>query len=68
MMLMKKEYLGDGVFAEFRDYRVVLTAENGIGATDIIFLEPSVIVAFQDYLARLAHVYGKSGDDRTSDS
>ncbi|MGA9860780.1 MAG: hypothetical protein WBQ19_01605 [Terriglobales bacterium] len=68
MMVIKKEYLGDGVFAEFRDYHVVLTAENGIGATDIIYLEPSVILAFQDYLARLAQTHGKSRDDRMSDS
>ena len=54
---------------EFRDYHVMLTAENGIAATDTIYLEPSVILAFQDYLARLARTYGgKSRDDRMSDS
>ena len=47
----------------------MLTAENGIAATDTIYLEPSVILAFQDYLARLARTYGgKSRDDRMSDS
>ncbi len=53
---------------EFRDYHVMLTAENGIAATDTIYLEPSVILAFQDYLARLAQTHGKSRDDRMSDS
>lgn len=37
-----KIYLGDGAYAEFDGYGFVLTAENGIEATDRIYLEPDV--------------------------
>lgn len=37
-----KEYLGDGVYAAFDGFGVWLTAEDGIQATDAIYLEPSV--------------------------
>lgn len=37
-----KVYLGDGVYATFNEQGIVLTAENGIRATDTIVLEPEV--------------------------
>ena len=37
-----KRYLGDGVYVEFDGYALVLTAENGIEATNTIVLEPDV--------------------------
>ena len=41
----KKVYLGDGAYYEFDGHGVSLTAENGIRATDRVYLEPEVIVA-----------------------
>lgn len=38
-----KEYLGDGAYAEFDGFGIMLTAENGIAATDTIYLEPDVL-------------------------
>ena len=35
-------YLGDGVYAAFDGFGIWLTAENGLSATDAIYLEPSV--------------------------
>lgn len=41
-----REYIGDGVFAGLDGaWQVVMTAENGIRATDIIYLEPAVFAA-----------------------
>jgi hypothetical protein len=37
-----KTYLGDAVYLEFIDGRAVLTTENGLRATNTIFLEPEV--------------------------
>jgi hypothetical protein len=53
---MKKQYLGDGVYVEFDPASggVVLTTEDGIGATNQIFMEPEVIVALGDYIDRMA--------------
>jgi hypothetical protein len=50
---MKKEYLGDGVYAEWdTDGYLVLTTENGIAATNTIFLEPRVLQALLDNIKR----------------
>ena len=35
-----REYLGDGAFAGFDGFNVVITAEDGIRATDVVYLEP----------------------------
>lgn len=48
-----KDYLGDGVYADFNGYSIILTAENGIVATETIVLEPAVLKAFDRYRERL---------------
>lgn len=48
-----KEYLGDAVYADFDGYGIVLTTEDGIRATNTIVLEPEVVRAFVQYVARL---------------
>jgi hypothetical protein len=50
---MKKEYLGDGVYAEVESSMLKLTTEDGISATNTIYLEPEVIEALQRYLKSL---------------
>ena len=37
-----RKYIGDGVYADFDGYNVVLTTEDGIKATNRIVLEPDV--------------------------
>jgi hypothetical protein len=47
--MSQKTYLGDGLFAEIKNGELILTAENGIRATDRIVLgahEWLVLVAF----------------------
>jgi hypothetical protein len=51
---MAKEYLGDGAYVNFDGYSLILTAENGIRATDTIVLEPNVWLALVAYVERLA--------------
>lgn len=48
-----KAYLGDGAYVDFDGYALILTAENGIEATDRIVLEPEVYHALVEYVARL---------------
>jgi hypothetical protein len=45
-----KAYLGDGVYINFDGYSYVLTAENGIEATDTIYLEPIAIDNLNRYV------------------
>lgn len=54
-MTICKEYLGDSVYVGLCDntmHVVVLTTENGLGASNTIVLEPEVCDAFVNYLAR----------------
>lgn len=52
-MMNQKRYLGDGAYVDFDGYSLVLTAENGISATDTIVLEPKVYEALTRYVAEL---------------
>lgn len=52
-MTYNKVYLGDGAYARFDGYGVTLTAENGIEATDSVYLEPEVFAALLDYWERV---------------
>lgn len=49
----EKVYLGDGAYARFDGYAIILTAENGIFATDTICLEPQVLEALIRFAERI---------------
>lgn len=48
-----KQYLGDGVYADHDGEHIVLTAEDGIRATDRIYLDPTVYAALTVYFDQL---------------
>lgn len=48
-----KEYLGDSVYATFDGLHVVLTTENGMGPTNQIYLEPSVVEHLCEFFTRI---------------
>lgn len=50
---MEKTYLGDGAYANFDGHHVVLTAENGVQATDTICLETEVLKKLINFIRRL---------------
>ena len=56
-----KLHIGDGVYVHFDGYHVVLETSNGLETTNEIFLEPEVIVAFQQYLTKLAELIKSDG-------
>ena len=37
-----KVYLGDGLYAQFNGFGIILTAENGVRVTNIVYLEMEV--------------------------
>lgn len=41
----EKVYLGDGLYLQFDGYHLVLSAENGVVATNTVYLEPPVYKA-----------------------
>ena len=51
-----EEYLGDGLYADFDGYQIILSANDrvgGPGSTDKVALEPGVVDAFIRYIHRL---------------
>lgn len=52
-MDLKKSYLGDGVYVCVENGMLKLTAENGITASDTIFLEPEVYEALVNFWNRV---------------
>ena len=48
-----KQYLGDGVYVDTEDGCLLLTTENGLRITNMIFLEPCVFTALTQYATRL---------------
>jgi hypothetical protein len=48
-----KVYLGDGVYADFDGFNLVLTTENGISVQNTIYLEPQVFNHLLLYVDRL---------------
>lgn len=50
---VEKIYIGDGVYAEFDGWNVILTTENGISVTNTIVLEPQVITSLEDFIVSI---------------
>jgi len=50
----RREYLGDGAYCRLDLFGgIVLTAEDGITATDTIVLEQPVLKALENYISRM---------------
>lgn len=47
---MRKTYIGDGAYAEFDGYGIVLTTENGVSVTNRIVLDPEVYEALVQFV------------------
>lgn len=52
--MKNKAYIGDGVYADFDGFNIVLTTENGVEVTNTIFLEPEVFMSLLKYAERLS--------------
>ncbi len=50
---VRKEYIGDGVYADYDGYHIILTAENGIEVTNRIALEGQVVKSLERYVKTL---------------
>lgn len=50
---MKKSYLGDSVYVEIEHGMIKLTTENGVAATNTIYLELEVYEALKIYVEKI---------------
>ena len=48
-----KTYLGDGAYAEFDGYALILTSEDGIRVLDRVVLEPEVWRNLEEFVESL---------------
>lgn len=60
-MTERKAYIGDGVYADVENGMIKLTTEDGIRATNTIWLEVPVVHSLVAYLRRIGIHLG--GDD-----
>lgn len=51
-----KDYLGDGVYAEYDGYHIALTVDRS-GQTETVYLEPQVFAALVRFEKRVAEFY-----------
>ena len=59
----EKVYIGDGAYAHFDGYHVVVSTSDGISDTNTVCMEPAVLKSFRLYLDKLAdHISAKGGD------
>jgi hypothetical protein len=63
-----KTYLGDGVFADYDGFALVLTTEDGVRTTNRIVLEPAVYAQVVEYVRRLERAKPAETDDSSTDS
>jgi hypothetical protein len=61
-------YLGDSVYAGFDGYNVVLTTNNGLGANNVIYMEPAVLNALDLYRKRLTESHESNRPDQEAPS
>jgi len=54
---MSKEYLGDSVYAEIERGMIKLTTDNGLGASNTIFLELEVYDALVEFVERAKAIH-----------
>lgn len=59
----RKVYLGDSVYLAYDDYNLILTTENGYGASNTIVLEPQVYQALIQYSERLKEKDGVKSEE-----
>lgn len=51
------DYLGDGVYAHFDGFGVLLHANDHLNPTDRIYLEPEVLESLNRFIERMKSIY-----------
>jgi hypothetical protein len=52
----KNMYLGDGLYADFDGFHILLKANSPANPTDTVYLEPAVFAALMGYAKRIGWV------------
>ena len=54
MQKVIEEYLGDGLYAKYDGFHIVLMANSHISPTDTVYLDPHVFASLQRFVDRIA--------------
>lgn len=57
-----KQYIGDGVYADYDGYMICLTTEDGVDIKNKIYLEPVVMKALIDYATKIGVLRNGAGE------
>ena len=60
----KEVYLGDGLYASYDGYQIMLRAPRGFDVDHEVYLEPSTLQSFQNYIKELENAKAKALADR----
>jgi hypothetical protein len=60
----KTVYLGDGLYAKYDGYHVVLMANSSISPTNTVYLDDNVLTAFLKYIVDVKYT---PNDDESED-
>lgn len=60
----QEEYLGDGLYASYDGYELVLKANSHISPTDTVYLEPAVWEALKKFVERAKTAMATPDDQR----
>lgn len=61
-MSAPKVYLGDGAFAAFDGFSIILTTSDGLEDTNTIYLEPNAWATLEEFVASLRRAAVKPGE------
>lgn len=59
-----KEYLGDGIYASWDGFQIALKANHPEYPTDTVYLDPSVVEAFERFRKEIAASLKEEGAER----
>jgi glycyl-tRNA synthetase (class II) len=59
--MSNKVYLGDGAYAEYDGFSLILTTYNGIEDTNTIYLEPELFQNLEEFVRKLRNELEASG-------
>lgn len=65
--VIEKAYIGDGVYADFDGYHIVLTTEGGGNMSNRIYLDPQVLQGLDAYRERVLKALSAPTNDIEED-
>jgi|FreactTroBogLake_1042271.scaffolds.fasta_scaffold47688_1 hypothetical protein len=63
-----RKYLGDGLYADFDGYHIILAANNGFIDTNVVYLESEVLEMFYLYVKNIEIIKKQTCENKALDN